>query len=194
MRYDPPIIVGERCVLFSMYGIELVGTDIPTFDHLGVTALGKKERANREQLLDTVEPDSQKVFKTVLRMLSPSDRDPPECAVKHFIFVDPSFVPAKRQAYLLGEEKLYVIRSQVKELVKKGWIVLSCSPWAAPILFVAKDGRKALHMCIDFRNLNALTKKDCFLLLRLEPMLHRARKREDLFEDQFGFWLLPDCR
>ena len=60
------------------------------------------------------------------------------------------------------------------ELVAKKWVVPSESPWAAPILFVGKDGGKALRMCIDFRDLNALTIRDRFPLPRLDIMLQKA--------------------
>ena len=96
MRHCPPMIMGERCALFTTHGLELVGIETPTLEHLGVTASGDKERADREQLLDTVESDLRAVFDAIPRVLSPPDRDPPERAVKHFIFVDPSFRP--RQA------------------------------------------------------------------------------------------------
>ena len=52
----------------------------------------------------------------------------------------------------------------MNELINKGWVAKSASPWAAPILFVAKDGGTKLRMCVDFRDLNALKKKDRFPL------------------------------
>ena len=60
------------------------------------------------------------IFNMVPQVLAPPDSDPPEQSVKHFIFVDPSFVLAKRPTYPLGEEKLVALHTQVKELVDKG--------------------------------------------------------------------------
>ena len=65
---------------------------------------------------------------------------------------------------------------QMRELIDKGWVVPSASPWAAPILFVPKDDGTKLRMCVDFRDLNALTKKDAFPLPRLDLLLHKAAK------------------
>ena len=48
------------------------------------------------------------------------------------------------------------------------------SPWASPILLVPKDEGTKLRMCIDYRNLNTLTKKDSFPLPRLDVMLHKS--------------------
>ena len=66
------------------------------------------------------------------------------------------------------------MHTQVTELIDKGWIQPSASPWAAPILFVAKDGGSKLRLCVDFRDLNAITKKDAFPLPRLDLALHKA--------------------
>ena len=44
------------------------------------------------------------------------------------------------------------------------------------MLFVPKDDGKKQRMCIDFRDLNALTKKDHFPLLRIDLLLHRSAK------------------
>ena len=68
------------------------------------------------------------------------------------------------------------MHEQVNELIEKGWVQPSTSPWAAPILFVAKDGGTKLRLCVDFRDLNALTKKDAFPLPRLDLALHKAAR------------------
>jgi hypothetical protein len=45
---------------------------------------------------------------------------------------------------------------KLEELLKKGYIRPSVSPWGAPVLFVnKKDG--TLRLCIDFRQLNKVT-------------------------------------
>jgi hypothetical protein len=47
---------------------------------------------------------------------------------------------------------------QLEEILKKGYIQPSVSPWGAPVLFVKrKDG--ALRLCIDFRQLNEVDVK-----------------------------------
>ena len=65
------------------------------------------------------------------------------------------------------------MRSQVEDLSKNHWIEPSTSPWGAPILFVPKKNGD-LRMCVDFRDLNALTIDDSFPLPRIEVMLHKA--------------------
>ena len=62
------------------------------------------------------------------------------------------------------------MKKQIEELLKKGWIEDSQSPYGASILFVGKkDG--SLRMCIDYRALNQLTIKDRSPLPRIDDLL-----------------------
>jgi hypothetical protein len=55
--------------------------------------------------------------------------------------------------------ELVELKKQIDELLEKGYIRPSTSPWAAPVLFVEKkDGTK--RMCIDYRSLNEVTIKN----------------------------------
>jgi hypothetical protein len=59
---------------------------------------------------------------------------------------------------------------QVRELLEKGLARPSSSPWGFPVLFVAKPGGK-WRMCIDYRLLNNVTKKDGYPLPRVQDCL-----------------------
>ena len=62
------------------------------------------------------------------------------------------------------------VKRQIEELLQKGWIEDSQSPYGASILFVGKkDG--SLRMCIDYRALNQLTVKDRSPLPRIDDLL-----------------------
>jgi len=68
-------------------------------------------------------------------------------------------------------EEEEVVR-QVKELVDKGLLEPSTSPYGAPVLFVQKkDG--SLRMCIDYRALNKLTVRDRYPLPRIDDLLDK---------------------
>nr|GEU47672.1 hypothetical protein [Tanacetum cinerariifolium] len=61
-----------------------------------------------------------------------------------------------------------------KELQDKGFIRRSHYPWGAPVLLVKKkDG--ALRMCIDYRELNKLTIKNCYPLLRINDLFDQLQ-------------------
>nr|GEX77935.1 putative reverse transcriptase domain-containing protein [Tanacetum cinerariifolium] len=63
---------------------------------------------------------------------------------------------------------------QLKELAEKGFIRPSSSPWGAPVLFVKKkDG--SFRMCIEYRQLNKLTVKNRYLLLRTDDLFDQLQ-------------------
>ena len=129
---------------------------------LSVTASGEAEEKEFTDFFAEASPQLQKVVKDHLSIFLPPDRDPPNRSVRHYIHVSPDAVPAARPAYPLGPAKQAALHEQMNELINKGWVAKSASPWAAPILFVAKDGGTKLRMCVDFRDLNALTKRIVF--------------------------------
>jgi hypothetical protein len=68
---------------------------------------------------------------------------------------------------------LVELKKQIDELSEKGYIRPSTSPWAAPILFVEKDGTR--RMCIDYRALNEVTIKNKYPLPRIEDLFDQLR-------------------
>ncbi|KAK9086078.1 hypothetical protein Sjap_026489 [Stephania japonica] len=61
------------------------------------------------------------------------------------------------------------LRSQLEELLQKGFIHPSMSPWGAPVLFVKKkDG--SLRLCIDYRKLNQVTIRNRYPLPRIDDL------------------------
>ena len=53
---------------------------------------------------------------------------------------------------------MFSLKKQLQELLDKGFIQPSMSPWGAPVLFVKKkDG--TLRLCVDYRKLNQATVK-----------------------------------
>jgi hypothetical protein len=61
------------------------------------------------------------------------------------------------------------LKNQLQELLYKGYIRPSSSPWRSPALFVKKkDG--SLRMCVDYRPLNAMTIKNKYLLPRIDVL------------------------
>ena len=62
------------------------------------------------------------------------------------------------------------LKKQIEELLEKGFIRPSVSPWGAPVLFVKKkDG--SLRLCIDYRELNKVTVKNKYPLPRIDDLL-----------------------
>ena len=65
--------------------------------------------------------------------------------------------------------ELAELKEQIRDLLDKGYIKPSASPWGSPVLFVKKkDG--SMRMCIDYRSLNAVTIKNKYPLPRIEDL------------------------
>jgi hypothetical protein len=66
------------------------------------------------------------------------------------------------------------LQMQLEEILKKGYIHPSVSPWSAPVLFVKKkDG--TLILCIDFRQFNKVTIKNKYPLPRIDDLFDQFK-------------------
>jgi hypothetical protein len=84
---------------------------------------------------------------------------PPERKVEFSIELIPDTAPISKRAYRVSIPELVELKKQIDELLEKGYIKPSTSPWVALVLFVEKkDGTK--RMCIDYRSLNEVTTKN----------------------------------
>ncbi|GJR66236.1 putative reverse transcriptase domain-containing protein [Tanacetum coccineum] len=93
----------------------------------------------------------------------------PPRQVEFRIELVPGATPVARALYRLAPFELKELSDQLKELLEKGFIRLSSSPWGAPVLFVKKmDG--SFRLCIDYRELNKLTVKNQYPLPRIDDL------------------------
>ena len=97
-------------------------------------------------------------------------RLPPPRNVDFEIEVEPGHAPPSRPTYRLSPEELAELKNTLDELLSRGFITPSVSPYGAPILFVKKkDGSR--RMVIDYRGLNAITVKNKYPLPRIDELL-----------------------
>ena len=68
--------------------------------------------------------------------------------------------------------KRQVADKEIKRMLEMGVIEPSQSPWSSPIVLVSKKTGD-VRFCIDFRKVNAVTKKDSFPLPRIDDSLHK---------------------
>ena len=71
--------------------------------------------------------------------------------------------------------ELAKLKTQLNELLKKGLIHPSSSPWGCPAIFVKKKD-KSLRMCVDYRPLNAVTIKNKYPLPRIDILFDQLSK------------------
>src|SRR5882724_11359664 len=84
---------------------------------------------------------------------------PPRREFDHQIHLENDQTPPHSHIYPLSGTELGLLREFIDDMLGKGFIRSSQSPAGAPVLFAKKkDG--TLRLCVDFRNLNKITKKD----------------------------------
>ena len=94
---------------------------------------------------------------------------PPERQLEFHIDLVPGAAPIAKAPYSLAPLEMQELSSQLQELLGKGFIRPSSSPWGAPILFVKKKDGSHL-MCIDYRELKKLTVKNRYPLPRIDDL------------------------
>ena len=98
----------------------------------------------------------------------------PQREIEFAIDVVPSATPASITPYRMAPVELKELNLQLQELLEKGFIRSSVSPWGAPVLFVKKkDG--TLRLCIDYRQLNKLIVKNKYLLPIIDVLFDQLK-------------------
>ncbi|GJV43867.1 putative reverse transcriptase domain-containing protein, partial [Tanacetum coccineum] len=99
---------------------------------------------------------------------------PPARPVEFQIDLILGAAPVARAPYRLAPSEMKELSEKLQELSDKGFIRPSSSPWGAPVLFVKKkDG--SFRMCIDYCELNKLTVKNRYLLLRIDNLFDQLQ-------------------
>lgn len=119
---------------------------------------------------------------------------PLDKGVAHYIPLVEGAVPQHRSPYRLSPRELEELNKQLEELLAKGYIEPSSSPWGAPILFVPKPRQPdKLRMCIDYRALNKLTVANNYPLPRVDQILDQlsGAKVWSKLDLKWGYWQVP---
>ncbi|GKD52795.1 putative reverse transcriptase domain-containing protein, partial [Tanacetum coccineum] len=115
---------------------------------------------------------------------------PPPRKVEFGIDLVPGAAPVARAPYRLAPSKMKELSVQLQELLEKGFIRPSLSPWGAPMLFVKKkDG--SFRMCIDYCELNKLTIKNRYPLPRIDDLFDQLQGSSVTRYGHFEFQVMP---
>ncbi|GJV70316.1 putative reverse transcriptase domain-containing protein [Tanacetum coccineum] len=185
-RYDAAILCGEKKVRIPLEGKTLVIKGDRNNSRLKIVSCIKAqkyikkgcelflaqvaEQESKEKRLEDVPVirDFPEVFPEELPGL------PPPRQVEFRIDLIPGAAPVARAPYRLAPSEMKELSKQLQELLEKGFIRPSSSPWGAPVLFVKKkDG--SFRMCIDYRELNKLTIKNRYPLPRIDDLFDQLQ-------------------
>ncbi|GJS14783.1 putative reverse transcriptase domain-containing protein [Tanacetum coccineum] len=128
------------------------------------------EKKSKEKCLKDVPVihDFPKVFPDDLSGL------PPPRQVEFRIDLVPGAALVARAPYRLAPSEMKELSVQLQELLQKGFIRPSSSPRGAPVLFVKKNDR-SFRICINYRELNKLTIKNCYPLSRIDDLFDQLQ-------------------
>jgi hypothetical protein len=94
---------------------------------------------------------------------------PPDRDIEFAIELQPGTAPISKRPYRMPPAELAELKKQLQELLDKGFIRPSTSPWGCPALFVKKKD-ESLRLCVDYRPLNAVTIKNKYPLPRIDVL------------------------
>jgi hypothetical protein len=94
---------------------------------------------------------------------------PPDSDIEFIIKLQPGTAPISKRLYRMAPKELAKLKLQLQELLDKGFIRPSASPWGCPALFVKKKD-DSLRLCVDYRPLNVVTIKNKYPLPRIDVL------------------------
>ena len=92
---------------------------------------------------------------------------PPDRDVEFVVELKPGTATVSRRAYQMPPKELAELKIQLQEMLDKGYVRPSSSPWGCPAIFVKKKD-KTLRLCVDYRILNELTIKNKYPLPHID--------------------------
>jgi hypothetical protein len=94
---------------------------------------------------------------------------PPDRDIEFVIELKPGTAPIYKTPFRMTTLELAKLKEHISELLEKGFICPSSSPWGAPVIFVPKkDGTQRL--CMDYRALNEVTVKNKYQQPRIDDL------------------------
>ena len=136
--------------------------------HISVSAA--KHESEEERLANEMAREFEAVFYQEGEPLAATGR------VRHRIELldkGPVWVPARRYP----EAQMGIIDQEIRQMLREGIIRPSVSPYSSPLWVVPKppgpEGEERFRVVVDYRALNAKTKRDKYPLPRFEEMIDR---------------------
>jgi hypothetical protein len=132
----------------------MVSLQLPPVDHLQTSVYAAIAKSLDELHVVHEYPD---VFPNDLSGM------PPDRAIEYKIELQPGTVPVYKRPYPMARNRMAELKRQLQELLDKGYIQPSYSPWGCPAIFVSKKD-KTQRLCVDYWPHNTVTVKNKYPL------------------------------
>jgi hypothetical protein len=99
---------------------------------------------------------------------------PPDREMEFVIELVLGTAPIFKRPYRMAANQLAELKEQHQELLDKGYIRPSASPWGTPIIFAAKKNGTQ-RMCVDYYSLNEVTVKNKYPLPRIDDLFDQLK-------------------
>ncbi|WVZ97579.1 hypothetical protein U9M48_043105 [Paspalum notatum var. saurae] len=96
---------------------------------------------------------------------------PPDRDIEFLIELLPGTAPIAMRQYRMAPIEHEKVKKNIDELLAKGYIRPSSSPWAFPVLLVEKNDTDVKRMCVDYRALNKVTIKNKYPLPHIDDLV-----------------------
>lgn len=99
--------------------------------------------------------------------------------------------PIKQRPYRIPFAQRSAVDKSIDEMLEADIIRPSCSPWSSPLVIVTKKDGTA-RMCVDYRRMNQVTKKDSYPLPDISEMLSSFKNAKyfTTIDLKSGYWQL----
>lgn len=130
------------------------------------------ENPATDQEIDALLPNEYRDYRDVFDRRK-ADELPPHRQYDHRIELTGEGIPPRSKIYPLSGYKLQKMKEYIAENLKKGFIEPSQAPYSSPILFALKANGD-LRFCVDYRGLNAITKRNRYPIPLIDEVLARV--------------------
>lgn len=141
--------------------------------------------------LSHLEEDQQGQVKELLDPKLFQEKPGRETTVKHDIILQPATSP-QRKSYRVPERLMGTLREELDVMLLLAVVEPSSSDWCSPVVLVPKR-EGTIRFCIDFRQVNTLSKVDPYPMPRIDDLVECLGKAKYIstIDLSRGYWQVP---
>jgi hypothetical protein len=126
---------------YAKKAVKLTAGSGKELEYMTENLVTNKAASNRI-VLNQLDATSTMDIRTIFEFLDALPEDlpgmPPDCKTDFVIELVPSTAPIFKRPYRMDTNQFVELKEQLKELLDKGYIHPSASPWGAPVIYVPK--------------------------------------------------------